>query len=147
MTFHLRPINEYDLQQIKHINDLVQRVPWQLNDIISEFMQNNPQSIVASADDGQVLGYLFTRNAGDSFEVMTLGVSPDAQRHGVARALMNHLVDSAPNQAEVFLEVSDLNAPALALYTCLGFEKQSIREHYYKDGSNAICMKLILAKT
>jgi ribosomal-protein-alanine N-acetyltransferase len=147
MTFHLRPINEYDLQQIKHINDLVQQIPWTLNSIISEYERNDFFSQVAVSEEGPVVGYVFVRNIENSLEIMSIGVHPHYFRRGIARSMMDSIIKKASLGGEIFLEVSDINHSAIALYKSLGFSDLSIRQHYYSDGSNALCMKLNLAKT
>ena len=146
MIFHLRPVSEQDLQQIKHINDLVQSIPWSLNEILSEFDQNNPYSLCATGGDGKILGYLFIRNVGSDLEITTLCVAPSAQRQGVAKGLLKEIIKTKPPGAGILLEVSEKNAPAVSLYKALGFQIQGIRQHYYRDDSNALLMKLDLAK-
>jgi ribosomal-protein-alanine N-acetyltransferase len=45
---------------------------------------------------------------------------------------------------QVFLEVRDNNAPAIALYEKTGFEKISVRRDYYGTGSDALIYKIEL---
>ena len=148
MTYPIRPVSEFDLQQIRHINDTTQSFPWSANALLSEFQQNDPHSCVALDAGGAVVGYVFTRSVGDEIEVISLGVGLSWKRKGVGRSLITYVrAKLATNSTTIFLEVSALNVPALSLYESQGFQTVSIRKKYYPDGSDAVCMKLNLAKT
>ena len=45
--------------------------------------------------------------------------------------------------AEMFLEVNENNAPAIALYTSRGFEISRIRKNYYKSGNALVLRKRV----
>jgi len=45
----------------------------------------------------------------------------------------------------VFLDVSDQNTAARALYARCGFTGFALRHNYYKNGTTAICMKAVLS--
>ena len=57
--------------------------------------------------------------------------------------MLDHFLDQIPAKSSVFLEVKRGNFPAINLYLGAGFEDASIREAYYRDGSDAIVMYLI----
>ncbi len=66
-----------------------------------------------------------------------LSVVPDARRDGLGRELsLQFLADARRLGAEqVFLEVRESNAPAIALYERAGFESVARRESYYPPAS------------
>ena len=47
--------------------------------------------------------------------------------------------------ARLFLEVSEVNAPALALYEAAGYAEIGRRKAYYRDGSDARVLGRTLA--
>jgi ribosomal-protein-alanine N-acetyltransferase len=91
-------------------------------------------------------GMLLARVAADEAEILTLGVSPDARRSGIAAALLQEAARLARHAgaAKLLLEVSARNAPALALYRRAGFAQVGRRRRYYADGSDALIMALPL---
>ena len=86
------------------------------------------------------------RVAADEAEVLTLAVHPDVRRQGAARCLLEAGAAIAARQgaATLFLEVSERNAPALALYLGQGFDRTGLRRRYYADGADALVMARIL---
>lgn len=94
-----------------------------------------------------VVGYAGLWFDGDVAQVMTIGVDPHYQRHGVGRALLEALVERARKlEAEaVLLEVRVDNEPALALYERHGFERIGLRRRYYQpEDKDAFTMRLEL---
>jgi len=94
-----------------------------------------------------VVGYAGLWFDGDVAQVMTIGVDPQYQRHGVGRALLEALVGRARKlRADaVLLEVRVDNGPALALYERLGFERIGLRKRYYQpEDVDAFTMRLDL---
>ncbi len=87
-------------------------------------------------------GMILVRVAADEAEVLTLGVSPDARRHGLASALLRQAMTTLASHGAraLFLEVSDCNLPAISLYRKAGFTDAGRRRNYYADGSDAYVM-------
>jgi ribosomal-protein-alanine N-acetyltransferase len=85
------------------------------------------------AEAGAPAGVILCRVAAGEMEVLTLGVTPDARRRGVARALLAAALPEARalGASEVFLEVAVDNDPAIALYERLGFRRAGVRKSYY----------------
>lgn len=92
-------------------------------------------------------GLLLARIAADEAEVLTLGVLPEARRHGVASALLAEGLAVAGSRGAVgmFLEVALGNAAARALYARAGFTEVGRRRHYYADGSDALVLRRNIA--
>ena len=84
---------------------------------------------------GTRAGYVFATTRHDYFtraahaHVEVLAVEPDAERRGVARALMDAIEEWARRRGYgcVTLNVFDRNARARALYDALGYEPETIR--------------------
>ena len=83
------------------------------------------------------------RVAADEAEILTLAVLPQARRHGVATRLMQACLDQAAGRGAgaMFLEVSDTNHPARALYQRFGFQRVGLRRGYYPGGGNALVLR------
>jgi ribosomal-protein-alanine N-acetyltransferase len=80
------------------------------------------------------------QTAPDEAELLNLGVDPAARRRGVGSALLEALRREA--QGEIFLEVAEPNAAAIALYTSAGWQAVALRRGYYDGGRiNAVVMK------
>ena len=72
---------------------------------------------------GAPAGLILVRTVAGEAEILTLGVDPEARR--------------ADQCETVFLEVSEANAAAAALYASAGFAETGRRARYYPDGSDA----------
>ncbi len=94
-----------------------------------------------------VVGYVVTLAAGDVVDLQRVAVHPGHQRHGLARRLLDAAVSAArADRADrMLLEVSAANTAALACYAGLGFVEIDRRRRYYRDGTDAVVMRLPLA--
>jgi ribosomal-protein-alanine N-acetyltransferase len=94
---------------------------------------------------------LVGRVAAEEAEIVTLAVRPAARRRGLGRSLLARFDAQARRRgAEVaFLEVSDANAAACALYRSAGWREVARRPGYYRHESgceDAIVMKRALSE-
>lgn len=94
-----------------------------------------PESIYFAATDGEkLIGYAGMQSVLDEGYMMDICVDAAYRRQGVGRALMERMLKGAEKAALSFvtLEVRPSNAPAIALYESLGFEKVGERKNYYQ---------------
>lgn len=79
-------------------------------------------------------------------EILTLATRPSGQGKGRATQMlleaMEHLKRAGVEV--VYLDVSDQNTAARALYAKCGFTGFDLRHNYYRDGTTAIVMKAVL---
>ena len=96
--------------------------------------------------EGVVVGYCDGFLAGEGGDVASLASDPDHRGQGIGRAvLFAFLAEARARGASVVhLEVSEGNAPALALYRAAGFERVGTRRAYYADGQDAAVMACAL---
>ncbi|RSX58181.1 GNAT family N-acetyltransferase [Bifidobacterium samirii] len=102
---------------------------------------------VTIGDPARVRGFAGYWYDGEDAEIMDVGVGRAYQRRGIAAAMMAYLIDRARGQGarRMLLEVSVENAPAIALYERLGFERIGLRRRYYQpEGIDAHVMALDL---
>ncbi|MGA7203795.1 MAG: GNAT family N-acetyltransferase [Specibacter sp.] len=80
-------------------------------------------------------------------DIQTIGVLPEFEGRGYARAMMAELIGEAARRGahDVMLEVSSVNPRAQELYRRLGFEHIHTRRRYYRDGSDGLIMRLSLS--
>jgi [ribosomal protein S18]-alanine N-acetyltransferase len=111
--------------------------PWDASEIAASLQ--TPGAFALLADTGDPVGMIICRSAADEAEILTLAVSPQARRRGVAHAL----VVAAQNVARqsgagvLLLEVGVANTAAVALYGRLGFMQAGRRKAYYDRGAGA----------
>ncbi len=90
--------------------------------------------VVRRPHEADIAGYILGRVAADEAEVLSIGVDPRWRRLGVGRKLIHILAERsrAMGAKQIFLEVSAVNAPAVALYRALGFMQRGVRRGYYQ---------------
>ena len=114
---------------------------WSVESIQSELEKADSRCTVA-VEDSKVVGFLAFEQIADEGSIVEITVSPDYRRRGIARALICEALQVCEGLRTVFLEVREGNAPAVALYESLGFERIAIRRGYYdKPKENAIIMR------
>jgi len=104
--------------------------------------------LVAEAE-GRVLGYAVLQPILPEAELLNIAVDQPAQRQGIARQLIVHLLNEAIGQGirTIHLEVRASNAPALTLYRTLGFMQTGLRRDYYQNPmEDAVLMTLDCCK-
>ena len=96
------------------------------------------------ADD--LAGYAVSMTLGDVVDLQRIAVRADQQRNGLARRLLDAAVAAATAARvdRMLLEVSASNTAALAFYAGAGFVEIDRRRRYYRDGSDAVVMRLPL---
>ena len=87
--------------------------------------------------DEQILGYCNLRILAGEGEIQRIAVLPPFRRLGVARKLMDAMVDFAVENkaAAVTLEVRESNRPARNRYESYGFTAEAVRKGYYRNPS------------
>ncbi|MBU8544732.1 MULTISPECIES: GNAT family N-acetyltransferase [Roseomonadaceae] len=92
-------------------------------------------------------GFVLARVAADEAEILTLAVVPAARRAGLGSALLAEAMAGAVLRGAqaMFLEVSERNVAARALYAAAGFAEVGRRRRYYPDGSDALVLRRDLA--
>ena len=108
--------------------------------------QDQPQSISAGDLAPYLNGYLLATMIDDEAEILSIGVTPDRQRQGVGKRLLQRFFEhgTSQNMTRIVLEVAEDNVPAVRLYRDFGFVEFGRRKGYYKQGNwkiDAIMMK------
>ena len=108
--------------------------PWSENSVASEL--NNPLSLwLVALEDNTVVGYIGSQSVQGESDMMNVAVHLEYRRKGIARLLIEELVCELKNRGNncLTLEVRASNAPAISLYTALGFLEVGRRRNYYRN--------------
>lgn len=92
--------------------------------------------------------FVLARVAADEAEILTLAVAPPLRRQGRGRALLREAARTAyaAGARAMFLEVTERNDAARALYAAAGFTQVGLRRHYYPDGTDALVLRTDLTR-
>ena len=107
---------------------------------------HNDNRVGHNDNRAEVLGYAGVGRMGPAawpeYEIHTIGVDPAAQRRGIARLMMDAIVELADSHdAPIFLEVRVGNDPAIRLYEAYDFVINGLRRNYYQpSGADAHTM-------
>ncbi|MGC8597210.1 MAG: GNAT family N-acetyltransferase [Thermocladium sp.] len=157
-TYKIREFSLRDLQSVTYINRAV--LPENYPDFFFvEHHMNFPKSFIVAELGGKIVGYVMTRvefgwsnlrrgGVARKGHIVSIGVLPEARRLGVAYNLMIRSMRAMKrfyNASEVYLEVRVSNAPAIGLYTKLGYKIVSTLRGYYQDGEDAYIMARTLS--
>jgi ribosomal-protein-alanine N-acetyltransferase len=139
----LRAFTAEDVAQAVEIERRVFTDPWNAEFFHGELDQSMVHARVAEID-GALAGYSVAwLGAGDG-HLGNLAVAPPHRRRGVARALLEDLLDAARAQGAdgIALEVRTSNFAAQGLYHAYGFRLVGLRRGYYRDnGEDALVME------
>lgn len=114
--------------------------PWSLQSICSAVCNPCTKLYAALTDADKLMGYLFVTQVVDTADIANIAVSPAFRRQGIASLLLDTALDGM--DAEIFLEVRQSNAPAIALYQKYGFVQYGTRRNYYETPrEDAVLMK------
>ncbi len=123
--------------------------PWTTHEV-AELMAHPGAAafVMRDARLGDVAGYILGRVAADEAELLSIGVAPSHQRRGLARRLLVSLAERVHDMGAVrlYLEVSAVNASAIALYETTGFARIGVRRAYYRQSGRPAEDALLLAR-
>jgi len=122
-----------DLPSVDEMEHRLFGDPWPQSSFLDAIADPRAVCLVAERG-GAVAGYLIATLVPPLAELQNLGTAPEQQRAGVARALVDELIDvcRARGVRELGLEVRVSNAAAQALYRTHGFRLVGLRRGYYR---------------
>lgn len=133
----IRKMDHADLPSVLKIESLNYEFPWSEGVFKDCLRAVNYVNWVCEAPDDVIVGYcILSVMAGES-HIMNISVSPEFQRQGAARKMIEHAIEySRPRAEKIFLEVRPSNVGAISLYQKVGFREIGVRRGYYpaKDG-------------
>ena len=112
--------------------------PWSRQDLKNQLELDTSHFLVA-VEDGRAVGYMGLQIFSGEGYVTNVAVLPEYRGQGIAQALIKEQMKN--DMSFITLEVRESNAPAINLYTKMGFINVGIRPDFYSDPTeNAIIM-------
>ena len=119
---------------------------WPLHMFFDELAQEQTRHYLVVEAGGQIVGYAGLMCIEPIADVQTIAVVPEYEGKGIGSALLTALIQEGRSRraSDVLLEVRADNARAQELYLRFGFEQIHVRPRYYRDGVDALIMRLQL---
>ena len=131
VTWRVRPMTYADLQEIMRIEKRAYDFPWS-KAIFRDCIRVGYCCRILEGPIWVEAYGIMSIGAGEA-HVLNLCVRPEAQGRGLARQMLEHLLEqaSAEQAKSVFLEVRPSNKRAIRLYESTGFCEVGVRPDYY----------------
>lgn len=143
----LRDMGHADIREVEALERRLFPVDaWPLQMFIDELAQPGTRRYVVAEVGNEIVGYAGLMCIEPIADVQTIAVVPEYEGKGIGSAMLTELIDEARRRgaADVLLEVRADNPRAQQLYLRFGFEQIHIRPRYYRDGTDALIMRLQL---
>lgn len=144
LEFFIREMTKEDIRSVIEIERLCFAAPWSEASFFNELF--NPRSITRLlVAGGRPGGYICANQIADEGHILDLAVHPDFRRKGIARALVEDILQGLKTNGcrFVYLEVRFSSEAARKLYEGLGFRMVGTRKEYYNNPrEDAVIMKL-----
>jgi [ribosomal protein S18]-alanine N-acetyltransferase len=134
LAIEIRPLTYGDLPNVIAIERRSFPAPWSLGMFVLEL--SKPAGIcVGATSDGDLIGYLICSRYHTVWHLMNVAVDRGYRRHGIATALIEHLLEATGEDERHTLEVRVSNTEAIRMYESFGFRSAGIRRRYYHDNN------------
>jgi ribosomal-protein-alanine N-acetyltransferase len=142
-SFRIDDARKSDLDEIIEIETLSFQSPWARQMFVEELNRDISRLKVMRGTPGNhVVAFINYWVVHDEIHILNVACHQDWRRRGLARKLLRHTLRFAQSTGArlVTLEVRRSNAPAIELYTQLGFNSVGVRPRYYENQEDAIVM-------
>lgn len=148
MDVRLRRASPKDIIDIFYVESRCFKSPWSMDSIREDICGNDSAIYVVATDGGRIIGFCAMHTVLDEGHIMNVAVLEDYRGKRIGERLLKKTFEYAPPEVVNYtLEVRVSNAPAIKLYTRLGFRSFGLRPGYYADtGESAMIMWLNTAK-
>lgn len=142
-ALHFRPLLLSDANSLAAIHHDAFPKSWPREAFTSLLKAPTALGLLATQEQTAV-GFILAQAFSDEAEILTFAVLPSYQRQGIGTRLFSTLLSQLKAQGikSLFLEVSVLNATALALYEKHNFQPIAQRVNYFPHLSNATALVL-----
>lgn len=145
---HVEPAQPKDADVVAKLHAQGFYHGWPREDFAAYIVGDGTPLYVACDAKRRIAGFAMLRHLGEEAELITIAVDKKWRGKGIGLALMRALFDDlmmSPAK-KLFLEVAADNAPALKLYTKLGFLKISERKGYYPRPDGTPATAIVMAR-
>ncbi|MFI2562956.1 ribosomal protein S18-alanine N-acetyltransferase [Paenarthrobacter sp. NPDC018779] len=143
----LRDMTEADVAAVDALERRLFPVDaWPRQMFFDELSQPETRRYVVAEAAGEIIAYAGLMCIEPIADVQTIAVVPEFEGKGIGSAILTELIEEARRRraADVLLEVRADNPRAQQLYLRFGFEQIHVRPRYYRDGTDALIMRLPL---
>ena len=113
-----------------------------------QFVESYDNVYVLLSGNKEIVGFTVILENPPDAEIHNFFICNELRGRGVGKILFKQAIQMLSAEVEnLYLEVSEDNNIAIALYKSLGFEEIGVRKNYYRKGSiasNAIMMHLLI---
>lgn len=153
-SVRVRPVDASHIADLIRIGDETNLSHWSAQGYLEEL--KNPDAIVLRLEDSEnlTIGFIVGRfvvggiiETSIDAEVYNIAIAESEQSNGFGQLLFNAFVSICMerNAANIWLEVRESNAKALAFYEKNGFERVQTRPSFYENPrEHAVLMQLAL---
>ena len=138
-AMEIKRISDQYIKDVAVIEKACFSKPWDENTIAEE-LKNSFSHFYVAVENGSAVGFIVLHVLTGEADIVRVGVLPQYRKRGIARAMLERSLEDA--HGEVFLDVRESNAAAIALYRSFGFRDTGVRRDYYSEPTeNALIMK------
>lgn len=143
MSILIEPLSIKNVSDFAAIDD---GNSWELSSLQAEIERSWAYLWGIRTSKQEPAAYLVTWLVQDELHILYIVTALPFRQQGYARALLEYAFAFAHQQKvqTVWLEVRGSNQAAFQLYRRFGFEIFNVRKGYYRDGEDALEMKLVL---
>lgn len=130
----IRLMRETDVPAVRELEELCFTDSWS-EMLLMQGLGSRLDWFWVLEESGRIAGYANLRIIAGEGEVERIAVHPDCRGLGFGRKLMEQMVSFAREQgvSDITLEVRAGNETAIKLYTSCGFQKEAVRNGYYRE--------------
>ena len=152
MSHPERDSNSFSLEKLRKIHlpiiwDMQKSEPY-ITWSKRQFVESYDNVYVLLKGNNEVVGFTVIFKTPPDAEIHNLFICNELRGRGVGKILLKQAIQMMSTEVEnLYLEVSEDNNIAIALYKSLGFEEIGARKNYFGKGStssNAIIMHLLI---
>lgn len=130
--FVLRDMAVNDVGTVASIEASATAFPWSLKNF-EDCLHAKHQASVLCNQHHEIIGFVITQKVVDECHLLNICISPNYQRQGLGRGLLEQVIDLANQKglSLIVLEVRKSNQKAQHLYSQMGFNEMAVRPNYY----------------
>jgi ribosomal-protein-alanine N-acetyltransferase len=122
-----------EIKDISLLKDLFNEYKDNYDPIINDYTK-----VYAYKIDNKYVSFIVGQILYENAEIIDIYVTPEYRRKGIAKKLMNTIIDNK-DVKNITLEVNINNKNAILMYNSLGFKETTLRKGYY-NGEDAFLM-------
>ena len=133
-----------DLGEIYDIEKRIFSNPWSKQSIKNEINRISCSLNFIAEKNDHLIGYCFSHIIDKEVHILNMAIDVPYQHLGNGKEFFSLIIKNYMEHANVFLEVSKTNFPAINLYLNFGFKETDIKKKFYSNGDDAILMSRIV---